>query len=209
MELKEYIDGVKRTESSRNPLSDEVQKLGLSGRTYHGIVGVVTEINEVYDAIEFSKHNSSTLDTVNVCEEFGDALYYIGVILDELFTNEELNSLSLTQNSLVNDNLSDIDLLVSMVRHSSGDMLDKCKKTMFYGKPLDISEIKNTTVEVFENIKCAISLLNTNTEQVMTTNLAKLKARYAEKFTDSEAETRNLTTERQILEDRHTVTLNG
>jgi hypothetical protein len=82
-------------------------------------------------------------------------------------------------------------------------MLDKCKKTMFYGKPLDISYIKNTTLEVLEYIKCAIALLNNNAEQVMTTNINKLKARYAEKFTDSEAETRNLDIERKILEEGH------
>ena len=38
-------------------------------------------------------------------------------------------------------------------------------------------------------------------ENVMDTNIAKLKARYPDKFTDELAENRNIATEREILEN--------
>ena len=52
MELKEYIDGARRTESSLLPLSEAVVNLGLTNRMYHGIVGIVTEVGEIVEAYE-------------------------------------------------------------------------------------------------------------------------------------------------------------
>ena len=58
MTFKEYTEGALRTESTLCPLTQEVEKRGLSNRLYHAILGLCTEMHEVYDAIELK--DSST-----------------------------------------------------------------------------------------------------------------------------------------------------
>lgn len=50
MDLKEYIDGCKRTESSLLPLGKNITDLGLTNRMLHGIIGISTEMGEIVEA---------------------------------------------------------------------------------------------------------------------------------------------------------------
>lgn len=84
----------------------------------------------------------------------------------------------------------------------SAEFADMLKKHLFYGKPLD--EV-NLSEEIADNLwYCAMALraLGTDFETVMERNIAKLKARYPEKFTEELAENRNLEKERAILEGK-------
>jgi len=81
-----------------------------------------------------------------------------------------------------------------------GELQDALKKHIFYGKPLDKV---NLAEEIGDQLwYCAILLdvLGTSFEKVMETNIAKLRARYGEKFTEAAALKRDLKTERKILE---------
>jgi NTP pyrophosphatase (non-canonical NTP hydrolase) len=84
----------------------------------------------------------------------------------------------------------------------SAEFADMLKKHLFYGKPLD--EV-NLAEEIADNLwYCAMALraLGTDFETVMERNIAKLRARYPEKFTEELAENRNLEKERAILEGK-------
>ena len=81
-----------------------------------------------------------------------------------------------------------------------GELLDAMKKHIFYGKEID-------TVNIVEEVGdlmwyCAVILdeLGLEFEDVMEKNINKLQARYNDKFTESSANTRDLETERNILE---------
>ena len=82
----------------------------------------------------------------------------------------------------------------------AGEFLDALKKHIFYGKELDRVNLKEEMGDLFWYLAIACDELGVEFEPLMETNIAKLKARYGEKFTEHKAENRDLDTERTILE---------
>jgi NTP pyrophosphatase (non-canonical NTP hydrolase) len=82
----------------------------------------------------------------------------------------------------------------------AGEFLDALKKHIFYGKELDRVNLKEEMGDLFWYLAIACDELGVEFEPLMETNIAKLKARYGEKFTEHRAENRDLDTERTILE---------
>ena len=86
------------------------------------------------------------------------------------------------------------------VATEAGELLDAIKKALFYGRELDTVNFKEEIGDACWYFAIAIHELDTNFEAVMDTNIAKLKARYGEKFSAARALKRDLTIERRILE---------
>ena len=82
----------------------------------------------------------------------------------------------------------------------AGEFLDALKKHVFYGKDLDTVNLSEEMGDIFWYCALIADELNIDFSQVMDTNIAKLKARYGEKFSEEKAEHRDLKTERTILE---------
>lgn len=82
----------------------------------------------------------------------------------------------------------------------ASEITDALKKHIFYGKPLDTVNIAEELGDLLWYIAIASDALGTSIEAIMETNIAKLKARYGDKFTEEAATTRDLKTEREILE---------
>lgn len=82
----------------------------------------------------------------------------------------------------------------------AGEFLDALKKHIFYGKELDRVNLKEEMGDLFWYLAIACDELGVEFEPLMETNIAKLKARYGEKFSEHKAENRDLDTERTILE---------
>lgn len=82
----------------------------------------------------------------------------------------------------------------------SGEFLDALKKHIFYGKPLDRTNLKEEIGDLMWYCAIALDELDSTFGEVQETNIAKLKARYPDKFTEERAETRDLVKERKILE---------
>lgn len=82
----------------------------------------------------------------------------------------------------------------------AGEFLDALKKHIFYGKELDRVNLKEEMGDLFWYLAIACDELEVEFEPLMETNIAKLKARYGEKFSEVKAEKRDLSTEREILE---------
>lgn len=82
----------------------------------------------------------------------------------------------------------------------AGEFLDMLKKHIFYGKPIDmvnaVEEIGDSTW--YERIGC--DALETSYLDMLQRNVDKLKARFPDKFKESDATNRNLDKERKILE---------
>lgn len=190
MDLKEYIDGARRTESSKAPLHQSVIDLGLTNRMLHAIIGISTEMGEIVEAYE-----RTNVDFVNVAEEVGDAYWYTAVLFDELdIARVDAPELSpLPASSLPKQLLS-----------QSADMLDKCKKTMFYGKEFDDAVLHEQIVRFYVTLGLFVDGLQTEVnapkEKIWEVNLNKLKIRYPEKFDMTDAEVRDLEAERVTLE---------
>lgn len=190
-DFNQYCEDAVRTESAQQPLTDAVVARGLSGRLCHAILGVATEVNEIYDGVENKKNTE--IDAVNILEEMGDVAWYLAIAYDELGTFDI---------SPLNSEITEVDKspLIEL-RKASSELLDHTKKVLFYAKPLDIELINDNFTKIAGYLAESIVMCNGEVEKVLTTNINKLKARYPEKFSEDKAENRNLANERAVLED--------
>lgn len=202
MTFKQYTAGALRTESTLCPLAPEVEDRGLSNRLYHAILGLCTEMHEVYDAIELKDPN--TWDNVNLLEEWGDSMWYLAIAADELKITNQINDFKVEQiDQITLCNPMSKYIFIKNLRQLQAGLLDTCKKVMFYGKQLDLEVVKENIFTQYLMIKGIIELISQDPEtidSVMHINLAKLKQRYPEKFDGYKAEIRDLDAERKILE---------
>jgi len=84
----------------------------------------------------------------------------------------------------------------------SGEMLDALKKSIFYGKPLDVVNVKEEAGDLLWYLAILFDELDTDFETEMTRVINKLKARFPDKFTEDNAFNRDLSTERKVLENK-------
>ena len=99
-------------------------------------------------------------------------------------------------------NTGTVRLLHSMIGlcTESGEIQDMMKKHIFYGKDIDRVNFKEELGDLMWYIAIACNELDIPLEDVMKTNVDKLRARYGDKFTEEAALNRNLSKEREILE---------
>jgi NTP pyrophosphatase (non-canonical NTP hydrolase) len=81
-----------------------------------------------------------------------------------------------------------------------GELTDIWKKYVFYGKPIDVTNAKEEVGDILWYLAILCDSLGTTIEAEMSRNIAKLKTRYPDKFTEQAAAVRDLDKERQILD---------
>jgi NTP pyrophosphatase (non-canonical NTP hydrolase) len=84
----------------------------------------------------------------------------------------------------------------------AGEFMDALKKHLFYSRPIDAVNLQEEIGDIMWYLAIACDELDVSFEEVQAKNIAKLKARYPDKFTEEKAENRNLVEERAILESR-------
>lgn len=82
----------------------------------------------------------------------------------------------------------------------SGELADQLKKHLFYGKELDRVNLIEEAGDLLWYLAILLDELDTTFGEVMSSNIAKLRSRYPEKFTPKQAAQRDLGKERSILE---------
>lgn len=82
----------------------------------------------------------------------------------------------------------------------AGELLDAFKKHIYYKKELDVVNVGEEIADIQWYLFNLCRLLNLDMEQLLEANIAKLKARYGDKFSSEKAINRDLDTERNILE---------
>lgn len=82
----------------------------------------------------------------------------------------------------------------------SAELLDAVKKHIFYGKELDAANIKEEVGDLLWYVAIICDVFDFDMQNILDINIAKLAARYPEKFTKDAAINRDLDTERKILE---------
>ena len=197
MTPEQYIKNVLRSESPSFDIIDT--------RILHGVIGCCTEAGELLEAVRQSMFYEGYLDKVNLKEEVGDMLWYIGVILDachlkfEVLTDKnttlQVNPLQQTLNTVIYHSVIGCCI-------ESGNMLDVIKKSLFYSRELYISDIKYKLISIMWNIRIILEINQWTLEEVMELNIAKLKKRYPEQFTSKHAIDRDLKAERKTLEEK-------
>lgn len=87
----------------------------------------------------------------------------------------------------------------------SGELLDTILKYKYGQKELDVVNIKEELGDVMWYMAILLRDLNIDLYESMEVNIAKLRARYGEKFSSDKAINRDLDTERKILEGNITL----
>ncbi|AGG57979.1 hypothetical protein VPBG_00207 [Vibrio phage helene 12B3] len=82
----------------------------------------------------------------------------------------------------------------------SGELIDALKKSIFYGRELDIVNVKEEAGDILWYLAILFDEIGTDFETEQARVIAKLEARFPEKFTEEAAYNRDLKTEREILE---------
>lgn len=86
----------------------------------------------------------------------------------------------------------------------SGEFVDQLKRYLFYGKPIDMTNLVEEVGDLMWYSALAISATDKAPEAVLAGNIAKLFKRYPEKFDEVSALTRNILAETQALEENIT-----
>lgn len=83
----------------------------------------------------------------------------------------------------------------------AGELADPVKKHIYYGRPLDLVNLREEIGDCLWYLAIAADALGTTLEAEQTRNLAKLRARYPQVFTAEAARVRDLDREREVLEE--------
>ena len=80
------------------------------------------------------------------------------------------------------------------------EFADALKKSLFYGKTLDVVNLREELGDLMWYMAIAMDELGTDFQTEADRVIRKLKTRYPEKFTEDDAINRDLDSERKILE---------
>ena len=90
--------------------------------------------------------------------------------------------------------------MVLGMQTEAAEIADVYKKTIAYKKPLDFVNIKEEIGDIMWYIANLCNMNGWDLREILDGNIAKLEARYPDKFTTDKAINRNLEAEREILE---------
>lgn len=93
----------------------------------------------------------------------------------------------------------DIHMVLGMVTEA-GELADIFKKNLAYNKKIDWVNAKEEVGDMMWYIANFCRTNNFDLEEILQTNIDKLTARYPEKFTEHNANNRDLEKERNLLE---------
>ena len=82
----------------------------------------------------------------------------------------------------------------------TGEFQDALKRAIFYNKAFDKVNLIEEVGDVMWYLAIICDELGVSFEEVQAKNIAKLKARYPNKFTEVDADVRDLDKEREVLE---------
>lgn len=207
MKFKQYVTEVLKTESNDFVKIAERMSLPRNIRLNHASSGIMTEISELFEMVA-----KPQLDLTNLMEECSDAMWYIGVAVDELSINpddfiekclEQRKSWSLLEKYILPKRTPILKTL-SNSTISASNLIDIMKKGIFYGREIDPVKFESFMVEVMIEMIALLDLAGYDYEEAMDINIKKLqKKRFkAGKFTEQEAIVRNLDEERKTLEKK-------
>lgn len=191
MTWKEYLPLAEKTLSEQFHCGDLFyQKL------LHSVIGSLTEVEELLQNYDGEKLITNTDKQGSIGEETADILWYISILYRELKLEDKPDVVK-ADNIPANPFRTLIDLTKVLL-----SMLDSLKKKIYYNKDIDIELFKENSYRVHYLLVSFCNFYSTDIESILDKNIAKLKARYGDKFTTNKAIDRNLEAERIILESK-------
>lgn len=179
--MENYRDLASRTECDYN--FEVLQRNSNHIRLLHAVLGLAGELSEFREALESN-------DTTNLLEELGDFFWYLAIIENILNLEFGENDNTLLTEGSSTDLLNDLEYYIC-------SMVDSLKRQIFYGA-LGKDWIY-LGYQTFIILRTLCKMFNSSVEEVKTKNIAKLKARYGDKFSEDRAINRDLANEKEVL----------
>lgn len=203
MNPKEYVKQVLVTESKDlDPIKNRVDDRMI--RLVHAGLGMSSELTELTEA--FVSPKNGIIDWVNIMEESADCLWYVAVAVSALgFDHEEISSaesVAANNESIGKHSETSLQSTLNTLNWSVGNYNDLLKKHLFYGRELDMAKMKRTLKQICMSASGVCFVSGHTIEEARERNIAKLRARYGDKFSEYDALNRDLETERKILEGK-------
>ena len=200
LEVKTHNDYLNLSEVTERKFPDGAALSSQNMEVLHHAMGMIGEVGEIFECY----FNSTDFDEVNLFEEIGDFMWYaagilriVGVELD-LIIDECADVLFKMME--IGESLSSTKLINQLVIEQ-GTLIDCVKKTLIYGKDLDLEKIylgtENSIFLVYALSKVEGS---ENFKSILQTNINKLNKRFGDKFSEYAANNRDLDAEREVLE---------
>lgn len=189
MEWNEY------KEMSEKTLSTEFHVEKRDELLLHAVIGVLTEVEEILD--------NDGEDRTNLAEEVGDIFWYLAIIGREFnmdFPEGKEYSTLFKDKVGYTHNMTSNHIIIPIIKETC-QLLDMMKKKLYYNKPIDDVKFQSITTSIMIHISTYCKMFGLDKKSICQTNIDKLRARYGDKFTSERAINRNLTKEREILED--------
>ena len=199
MDAKEYVKLAMRTICPQGQpiverLSDHYNGPSLPQPTalLHGCIGLAGEAGELAEALSKWLNDGAALDRTNLIEELGDCEWYCAEIQYALG-----QSIMTTPHTTCYLAYSHQQLVVQ-----TGVLMTVIQRWLYYGKGLDVDKVVQAVGHILGYVCEIASRIEVTISEVREKNIAKLRARYPEKFTEELAaeENRNRAAERQVLE---------
>jgi NTP pyrophosphatase (non-canonical NTP hydrolase) len=183
MNWSEYLELSEKTLSLQFNAEDQKDQ-----KILHAVIGILTEIEELLD-----NYTTETPDFTNILEEIGDVQWYLSILGREF-------ELDYPQVIIKEKNSNPEKLVLKMIKNTC-KILDFLKKKIYYNKPIDENLFKTITTLIMLDLSDYMNCYDIDAEKCFDVNIAKLKARYGDKFSSERAINRDLQTERNILEN--------
>ena len=189
MNWNEYLPLAEKT-LSRQFHCEEKEQLYL-----HAVIGSLTEIEELLENYEDGELKTDVNQQGSVAEESADIFWYLAILFRELNLNIS------DKNTIISDELkTPFKILMEFLKENL-KMLDSLKKKLYYNKEINIINFIDSTFKLYTLLENYCNFYKTDINVILEKNIAKLKARYGDKFSSDKAINRDLETEKKILEN--------
>lgn len=169
-----------------NLASSTCKDLGTeSANILHMKMGIITEAAEVVDILKKKHAYGKEIDVPHLKEELGDLLWYAANYCK--FMNMDFAN--------VVDNIS-FDPLYD--RSANFSLYELMELIVINATALDV----NSVYDIVDLTMYAIEQVDGNLDEILTTNIKKLAARYPEGFSSYYALNRNLDKEKNIIDGK-------
>lgn len=199
----EYINLANRTEPPYAPIRERLAFTHPDPdlvRGLHASMGLATEAAELAESWMNADRRFSRLDKVHFIEELGDICWY-EAILGSMFPDHDLMEDLLVVETSRSKRGRITELILEITNHA-GRITDQFKRAIFYDACLDLTKILDSRQNITEHVRELGHLLDVSLTYIREVNIAKLRKRFPEGFSEGDAVNRDLPTERKTLEGR-------
>jgi NTP pyrophosphatase (non-canonical NTP hydrolase) len=142
---------------------------------------------------------SNTIKDLQRLDRLKKALFY-GKELNDFLRKDRANFFHLYE-ELIPADVQTIHGIIGLATEA-GELLEALLNSLLTDKPLDMVNVKEELGDCMWYMAAIAQKNHFNFEQIQNTNIAKLRARFPEKFSETLANNRDLNTERKILENK-------